>query len=206
MAHPLLTDSLPLSPPASFVHLRAPLPPPAAPRPLPTSLAATAVRDRAEAWERHIGDSLALLPILDKHLRQQHHQQQLKIQRQAARAAAQASSSSSAPSLDGGLEGSRPRQRTPRPRHGGEASTGAASPEASGFDPATAPLSVIDVGTGAGLPGMVLAVVRPQWKVGSGQSFDGGPGGCTLGRGGCLACRLPNKSCVVHVGHGWHAA
>lgn len=65
-----------------------------------------AIRDPAEAWQRHIEDSLALLPVIEQY-------------------AASSSSSSSS-------------------------------------------LSLIDVGTGAGLPGMVLAVVRPDWQVGMG--------------------------------------
>ena len=65
----------------------------------------TAVREPEEAWQRHVGDSLALLPVIDKHL-------------QASRKGA------------GGNE----------------------------------PLLVIDVGTGPGLPGMILAVARPKWR------------------------------------------
>lgn len=61
-----------------------------------------AVRERSEAWERHILDSLALLAVIDKHMPSSVNHSML----------------------------------------------------------------VIDVGTGAGLPGMVLAVARPQWRVG----------------------------------------
>ncbi len=63
----------------------------------------TAVKTREEANERHIDDSLALLPVLDKY------------------AAADAGG-------DGGVR-------------------------------------VIDVGTGAGLPGVVVAVKRPEWRL-----------------------------------------
>ena len=58
----------------------------------------TGARSEAEALERHAGDSLALLPV---------------------------------------LEAARP--------------------------PAAAPARVLDVGSGAGLPGMVLAIARPEW-------------------------------------------
>jgi 16S rRNA (guanine527-N7)-methyltransferase len=67
-----------------------------------------AIQDPVEAWERHVEDSLALLPVIEKHVTDRSNNQQ--------------------------LEGS-------------------------------AGLSVVDVGTGAGLPGVVLAVARPQWKV-----------------------------------------
>jgi hypothetical protein len=61
----------------------------------------TAVRDKAAAFERHVLDSLALLPPLEEH----------------------------APATDGN------------------------------------PLNVLDVGSGPGLPGCILAIARPQWKV-----------------------------------------
>lgn len=64
-----------------------------------------AVRDEAEAWDRHILDSAALLPVL-----------------QEAVAAA-------------GLRSSK--------------------------------LRVLDVGSGAGLPGIVLALLMPAWQVGA---------------------------------------
>lgn len=65
------------------------------------SLNLTAVRDRDEALRRHIGDSLALLPVLDR--------------------------------VAEGQEGQA--------------------------------LSLIDIGSGAGLPGMVLAIARPHWQI-----------------------------------------
>jgi hypothetical protein len=72
-----------------------------------------AIRDPEEAWERHIEDSLAILPVIEQY-----------------------AGSSSSSSIDR--------------------------------------LSVIDVGTGAGLPGMVLAVVRPEWQVGGPGAGGGG--------------------------------
>lgn len=65
----------------------------------------TATTDREEALVRHVDDSLALLPILDR--------------------------------------------------------CAASTPSAS----SQSPLRLIDVGTGAGLPGMILAIARPLWHV-----------------------------------------
>jgi hypothetical protein len=73
-----------------------------------------AIRDPQEAWERHIEDSLALLPVID-------------------------------------------------------AFTASHMTHSAG-----ARLCVVDVGSGAGLPGMVLAVVRPDWQV---SERLRGPGG-----------------------------
>ena len=63
------------------------------------------MRDEAEAWDRHILDSAALLPVLEA------------------------------------------------------AAAGFRSPK----------LRVMDVGSGAGLPGIVLAVLKPAWQVGASQ-------------------------------------
>jgi len=78
----------------------------------------TAVRDPLECLDRHLADSLALLPVID------HHWAATNQERMAKKT---------------------------------ETLLGSAPP-AQG-------LRVIDVGTGAGLPGMVLAVARPTWKV-----------------------------------------
>jgi hypothetical protein len=63
----------------------------------------TAIKDRNEAYERHVLDSLALIEVIEKHL----------------------------------------------PIHGDQG------------------ISLLDIGSGPGLPGCILAIARPNWEVGS---------------------------------------
>lgn len=68
----------------------------------------TAIRDRDDAIQRHINDSLSLLPYLDEC---------------------------------------------------------AATAAATGADLDSQEISMIDIGSGAGLPGLVIATVRPTWRI-----------------------------------------
>ncbi|GAB4821340.1 hypothetical protein N2152v2_008386 [Parachlorella kessleri] len=99
----------------------------------------TGIKDRAEYYERHVSDSLALLPVLDACLSQQQQQQQQG--QQAARI--------------------------------------------------SQPVSLIDVGSGAGLPGMVLAIARPSWQV---TLLDSLQKRCTFMEHAAAACGLANVS------------
>lgn len=100
-----------------------------------------AIRDPDEAWQRHIEDSLALLPAIDKYL----------------------NTSSSSTSVSSNSSSSR-RVRTRR-KAAAAADAVANDADEQQQQQQHHELTVIDVGTGAGLPGMVFAVVRPHWKV-----------------------------------------
>ncbi|GIL95941.1 hypothetical protein Vretimale_1849 [Volvox reticuliferus] len=153
------------------------------------SMNLTAVRDKGDAWQRHVADSLALLPVIERYMPssatavmgRRARQSEGQGGGQSADASSHVSSSISAADCDftyGSVDNDDDRGLTSirtssgswsASSHNSNSNSGSESARAcaSGHHESAvvAPLRLVDVGTGAGLPGMVLAVARPQWKV-----------------------------------------
>eukprot|EP00798_Chlamydomonas_sp_ICE-L_P011260 gene11260-18886_t len=126
----------------------------------------TAVTDRSEAWERHIIDSLALMPVLDLHVAKTLRPATTKSRGDTKKGPSkkQKQTKKSRNTAEFGI-GEVYSPDSSEESDSASSADGSAGSTVGSTSESVTPFRVIDVGTGGGLPGMVIAAARPEWKV-----------------------------------------